>query len=121
MADGKLTGNLSNLSGGLRGTSLSGGLSGANLSGTLSGNTRPGGATDYPALTDKPSINGVELNGDMSLDSLGLIGHGLKYDDQNKKLAVNMAGDVEEDNTLPVSSALVYTTVGNIQELLKTI
>lgn len=76
---------------------------------------------DYSLLNNKPKINEVELNGDMSLDSLGLIGHGLKYDDQNKKLAVDMAGDVEKDNTLPISSASVYTTVGNIQELLKTI
>lgn len=36
-------------------------------------------------------------------------------------LGVNVAGVVEKDNTLPVSSAAVYTTVGNISALLDTI
>ncbi len=36
-------------------------------------------------------------------------------------LSVNTADAVEEDNTLPVTSAAVYTTVGNIEALLKTI
>lgn len=36
-------------------------------------------------------------------------------------LSVDMAGDIEEDNTRPVSSAQVYTTIGNINALLETI
>lgn len=36
-------------------------------------------------------------------------------------LSVNTADDVEEDNTLPITSAAVHTTVGNIELLLKTI
>lgn len=36
-------------------------------------------------------------------------------------LSVVTADAVEEDNTLPVSSAAVYTKVGNIEALLKTI
>ena len=36
-------------------------------------------------------------------------------------LSVNTADVVEEDNTLPVTSAAVQITVGNIDELLKTI
>lgn len=36
-------------------------------------------------------------------------------------LRVNMADKVEEDNTLPVTSAAVYTEVGNINALLATI
>lgn len=36
-------------------------------------------------------------------------------------LSVNTAEVVEEDNTLPVTSAAVYTTVGNINALLATI
>lgn len=36
-------------------------------------------------------------------------------------LEVNTAGQVEADNTLPITSAAVHTTVGNIDALLKTI
>lgn len=36
-------------------------------------------------------------------------------------LSVNTANVVEADNTLPVTSAAVQTTVGNIEVLLKTI
>lgn len=36
-------------------------------------------------------------------------------------LSVNTADVVEADNTLPVTSAAVQVTVGNIEELLKTI
>ena len=36
-------------------------------------------------------------------------------------LSVNTADVVEEDNTLPITSAAVFTTVGNIEALLKTI
>ena len=36
-------------------------------------------------------------------------------------LSVNTTNDVEQDNTLPITSAGVYTTVGNIETLLKTI
>lgn len=46
-------------------------------------------------------------------------GHGLRLD--GSVLAVDMAAGVEQDNTLPISSADVYTTVGNIESLLATI
>lgn len=36
-------------------------------------------------------------------------------------LSVNTADAVEEDNSLPITSAAVHTTVGNIEVLLKTI
>lgn len=36
-------------------------------------------------------------------------------------LGVNTAKTVEQDNTLPITSAAVYTTVGNIEVLLGTI
>ena len=36
-------------------------------------------------------------------------------------LSVNTADKVEEDNTLPITSAAVYTEVGNINALLATI
>ncbi len=47
------------------------------------------------------------------------IGHGLKW--EGGVIAVDMAADVEQDNTLPVSSAAVYTQIGNIEILLETI
>lgn len=45
----------------------------------------------------------------------------LKLDPQTGVLSVNTAKRVEEDNTLPITSAAVYTVVGNIEALLKTI
>ena len=36
-------------------------------------------------------------------------------------LSVNTTNDMEQDNTLPITSAGVYATVGNIEVLLKTI
>lgn len=48
------------------------------------------------------------------------IGHGLKVTGTNT-LEVDTATDVGQDNTLPITSAAVYTTVGNIEILLGTI
>lgn len=48
-----------------------------------------------------------------------IIGNGLKL--EGNILSVNAAGQVEQDNTLPITSAAVYTTVGNIEILLETI
>lgn len=48
------------------------------------------------------------------------IGHGLKVTGGNT-LEVDTAEAVEQDNTLPVTSAAVYTEVGNIDALLQTI
>lgn len=40
---------------------------------------------------------------------------------KNGTLSVNTTNDIEEDNSLPITSSAVYTTVGNIEILLKTI
>lgn len=40
---------------------------------------------------------------------------------KNGVLSVNRATKVEADNTLPITSAAVHTTVGNIEAILKTI
>lgn len=40
---------------------------------------------------------------------------------ENGVLSVNTASKVEADNTLPITSAAVHTTVGNIEILLSTI
>ena len=49
------------------------------------------------------------------------IGHGLKLDADTNTLSVDTAAAVEKDNTKPVTSAAVYTEVGNINALLATI
>lgn len=87
---------------------------------------------DYETLIHKPSINGVELSGDKSSDDLhiaasfpdeGNVGDILmKVSDGNAGVAwVTPASDAEEDNTRPITSAAVYTEIGNINVLLATI
>ena len=49
------------------------------------------------------------------------IGSGLKLDSDTNTLSVDTADKVEQDNTKPVTSAAVYTEVGNINALLATI
>lgn len=49
------------------------------------------------------------------------IGDGLKMDPDTNTLSVDTADKVEQDNTKPVTSAAVYTEVGNINALLATI
>ena len=49
------------------------------------------------------------------------IGDGLKLDPDTNTLSVDTAAAVEKDNTKPVTSAAVYTEVGNINALLATI
>lgn len=50
-----------------------------------------------------------------------IIGDGLKLDQGTNTLSVDAANVVEQDNTKPVTSAAVYTEVGNINALLATI
>ena len=47
------------------------------------------------------------------------IGNGLKF--SGGKLIVDTADNVEQDNTKPVTSAAVYTEIGNIEALLAAI
>ena len=49
------------------------------------------------------------------------IGPGLKLDAATNTLSVDTAEIVEKDNTKPVTSAAVYTEIGNINALLATI
>ena len=49
------------------------------------------------------------------------IGDGLKLDAATNTLSVDTAAAVEKDNTKPITSAAVYTEVGNINALLATI
>ena len=53
-----------------------------------------------------------------------LIGEGLKVEKNEfgkKVLSVDTSNKVEKDNTKPITSAAVYTTVGNIESLLSTL
>lgn len=49
------------------------------------------------------------------------IGSGLKLDEATNTLSVDTADVVEPDNSKPVTSAAVFTEVGNINALLATI
>ena len=49
------------------------------------------------------------------------IGHGITLDAETNTLSVDTADKMEQDNTLPITSAAVYVEVGNINALLKTI
>lgn len=94
-------------------TTLGGVKIGANLSiaedGTLSASTSGGGSSDYilPAATSN-TLGGVKVGTNLSVTSDGT-------------LSVDMASAIEENNTKPISSAKVYTEIGNINALLATI
>lgn len=60
-------------------------------------------------LEENPIDSGVDFETD---DTLKL---------ENGILSVNTTMEMEQDNTLPITSAGVYATVGNIEALLKTI
>lgn len=65
------------------------------------------------------AITGLEnaLQQTISVDKLG---DTMKVDEFGK-IGVKTTDDMEQDNTLPITSSAVYTTVGNIQALLDTI
>lgn len=73
---------------------------------------------DKFAETDgKPTYDGKALGGGGAGGYA--IGDGLKV--ENGKLSVDTATAAEQDNTKPITSGAVYTTVGNINALLATI
>lgn len=87
---------------------------------------------DYSQLINKPSINGVVLVGNKTSEDLsiaasfpsgGNVGDILmKTSDASDGVSwVTPASDAEEDNTRPITSAAVYTEIGNINVLLATI
>lgn len=89
-------------------------------------------ASDYNELVNKPSINGIELIGDKTSEELhiaasfpeeGNIGDIMTKTGVSKDAVawVTPASTVEEDNTRPITSAAVYTEIGNINALLATI
>ena len=87
---------------------------------------------NYEALINKPSINGVELIGNKTSEDLNIAAkfptEGNIGDILMKTSAasdgvswVTPASDAEQDNTRPITSAAVYTEIGNINALLATI
>lgn len=50
-----------------------------------------------------------------------VIGDGLKLDELTNTLSVDTTNNAEEDNTKPITSAGVYTQLGNINVLLSKI
>ena len=60
-------------------------------------------------LKENPIDTGVDFETDNTLKL------------ENGILSVNTTNDMEQDNTLPITSAGVFATVGNIEALLKTI
>lgn len=67
------------------------------------------------------AINEAHNSGGGSGSGGYTIGDGLKLDAATNTLSVDTAAAVEKDNTKPVTSAAVYTEVGNINALLATI
>lgn len=67
------------------------------------------------------AINEARSSGGGSGGGGYTIGDGLKLDAATNTLSVDTAAAVEKDNTKPVTSAAVYTEVGNINALLATI
>lgn len=83
-------------------------------------------AKSRPNLAFGISKERSKLNFDIQRPSSGgvaayNIGEGLKLDTETNTLSVDTAKVVEADNTKPVTSAAVASTVGNIEILLKTI
>lgn len=73
------------------------------------------------------TVNGItpDENGNVQLPGGGGGGVAFETDDtlklENGILSVNTTSKMEQDNTLPITSAGVFATVGNIEALLKTI
>jgi hypothetical protein len=76
----------------------------------------------YHAYILQPAESGYTLE-EISAEGSG--GIDFTTDDtlslNNGVLSVNTTSEMESDNTLPITSAGVYATVGNIEVLLKTI
>lgn len=83
---------------------------------------------NYNDLYNKPTLNGVEIVGDQTTESLGI--DPLPSGGQSGDILMKTPGGSEwqtpassaqPDNTLPITSAAVYTEIGNINALLATI
>lgn len=78
-----------------------------------------------PVKIPVQSVNGQTGAVELTADDVGAIsklsiGNGLKFNTDGK-LSVDTADTAEQDNTRPITSAAVYTEIGNIDAILKTI
>jgi hypothetical protein len=101
---------------------------------TLTSASPSPGTRNYNNLYNKPSINGVELVGDLTSEDLDLSADakfptdGFDGDILTKRggvdggvVWVTPASSAEQDNTRPITAAAVYTEIGNINALLAII
>jgi len=83
------------------------------------------GNLDELATSDRSSlvaaINEARLSGGGGSGGAGVAIDNVTIVRRNGVLTVNTADAPEQDNTLPITSAAVHTTVGNIEVLLSTI
>lgn len=86
---------------------------------------RKGDALEYDGVNLTLASNGKPLS-TVQIESSGgsdepayIFGHGLKQD--GLTVSVNTVDDFSGDNTLPMTAAGVYASVGNIEALLETI
>lgn len=70
-------------------------------------------------LSDNSTIDAGQARG--SSGASYQIGAGLKVDSKTNTLSVDTADAVEQDNTKPITSAAVYTEIGNIEVMLAAI
>ena len=87
---------------------------------------RPVGTTlPKPDLTQTDPTKGDYIKGRKEFENEILDKVEFKTDDtlvmKDGVLSVNTTNQMEQDNTLPITSAGVFATVGNIEALLKTI
>ena len=76
-----------------------------------------------PSKADMPSVQPVQVTLPAGQGSGGNVNFQTNETLTLKDgvLSVNTTNDMEQDNTLPITSAGVFATVGNIEALLKTI
>lgn len=81
----------------------------------IAAGTAPGseGVTAWVPIAGMGTGNGSGGNVDFKTDDTLILKDGI--------LSVNTTNNMEQDNTLPITSAGVFATVGNIEALLKTI
>lgn len=87
--------------------------------GTLNGTAMPNGALQGKVHIPDLAVKEVDIATETSLGVI-MVGENLKIT-QEGVLSVDTANDVEQDNTKPITAAAVYTEIGNIDALLKTI
>lgn len=86
------------------------------------GGSGTGGTTDYADLNNKPTINGVEVVGDLSLEDLGITGGGgsgtTNYNDLTNKPSINgteLSGDITLD--IPTKTSDLENDSGFLTEI----